>query len=364
MLLGRGPSGPRRSVLSSHEYDKETRGGGRSLGRRLARFLRRSSAVSVADEPSPRHSMVARSSVSAVSTNMDSVRASAGIGAVDPEICFAAADPRGFAVRTRRGVRAVNEDRYRVIDNLELYGRALLAVAPRHVSPFYADLLRARVLESFVVDGRAPALRVRHILRDRADVRADTQFFGVYDGHGGARASSLLALLLPLHLLAAPEFSSDLAAACQSASLALDAEIRTREAAGQCEGGATALTLLLRGRTALLSNTGDCRAVLVAKGGDRAVGTQLTTDHKATNADEKERVERAGGLILYVKGVARVDGRLAVTRAFGDAELRPHVIADPEVTTLELQRGDEYIVLASDGLWDAMTSDQVAAAIR
>ncbi|KAL4160178.1 hypothetical protein PRNP1_000749 [Phytophthora ramorum] len=354
--------GHRRSVIGSEEFAKAERSS--FFGRHLARFLtRRSSAVSVAAEHSGRSSSLSptRGTVSATSLHTSSRAEVAAIGAVDPEIAFN--KPNSFAVCTRNGARLGNEDRFRAIDNLDLYGRGLLDVAPRAIAPCFADLLQGKVLENFVVGGRAPALKVRNLLKyARAD--EDTQFFGVYDGHGGARASSLLALLFPLYMLAAPEYMSDLTAACRSASLAINDEILKRERDGHCEGGATAVTLLIRGSRAVLSNTGDCRAIMVSKRDNVAQVTQLTTDHKASNDQEKQRIEEQGGMVLYVKGVARVNGRLAVTRAFGDAELSQVVIADPEVTVHELHREDEYIVMASDGLWDVLSNEQVASCIR
>ncbi|GMF12562.1 unnamed protein product [Phytophthora lilii] len=146
--------------------------------------------------------------------------------------------------------------------------------------------------------------------------------------------------------------------------MAINEEILKREKDGHCEGGATAVTLLIRGNKAVLSNTGDCRAIMVAKRDKVPQVTQLTTDHKASNDQEKQRIEEHGGMVLYVKGVARVNGRLAVARAFGDAELSQLVIADPEVTVHELHKEDEFIVMASDGLWDVMTNEQVASCIR
>ncbi|KAF1780121.1 Protein phosphatase 2C family [Phytophthora cactorum] len=302
-------------------------------------------------------------SASATILRRTSAQTEAAIGAVDPEIAFNVHKPNCFGVCTRNGARLGNEDRFRAIDNLDLYGRGLLEVVPRLMSPFFGDLLKGRVLENFVVEGRAPALKIRNLLK-HGRASEDTQFFGVYDGHGGARASSLLALLFPVYILAAPEYKSDLATACHSASMAINDEILKREKDGHCEGGATAVTLLIRGNTFVLSNTGDCRAIMVAKRDKVAQVTQLTTDHKASNDQEKQRIEEHGGLVLYVKGVARVNGRLAVARAFGDAELSQLVIADPEVTVHELHREDEYIVMASDGLWDVLTNEQVASCIR
>lgn len=361
MLLGRNPEGPRRSVTGSEDFAKSQRLS--FFGRQLARLLRRSSAVS-AEQPSHVPAQSTRGTASAASLHGAAGRTEAtAIGAVDPEISFSLHKPQRFAVCTQNGARLGNEDRFRAIDNLDLYGRGLLEVAPRVVSPFFGDLLKGRVLENFVVEGRAPALKVRHLLK-HGRASEDTQFFGVYDGHGGARASSLLALLFPVYILAAPEYMSDLAAACHSASMAINEEILKREQDGHCEGGATAVTLLIRGNTAVLSNTGDCRAIMVAKRDKVAQVAQLTTDHKASNDQEKQRIEENGGMVLYVKGVARVNGRLAVARAFGDSELSQLVIADPEVTVHDLHQEDEYIIMASDGLWDVLTNEQVSSCIR
>ncbi|POM68828.1 Protein phosphatase 2C [Phytophthora palmivora] len=356
MLLGRSPTGPRRSVIGSEEFTKSERSS--FFGRQLARLLRRSSAVSVAVEQ-PSHALNSRGGA-ASTPSLHRAASLAAIGAVDPEIAFNS--PQRFAVCTRNGARLGNEDRFRAIDNLDLYGRGLLEVAPASLPPFFTDLLQGRVLENFVVEGRAPALKIRNLLKhERSE---DTQFYGVYDGHGGARASSLLALLFPVYILAAPEYCNDLAAACHSASMAINEEILKREKDGHCEGGATAVTLLIRDNKAVLSNTGDCRAIMVAKRDKVAQVTQLTTDHKASNDQEKQRIEEHGGMVLYVKGVARVNGRLAVARAFGDSELSQLVIADPEVTVHDLHREDEFIVMASDGLWDVLTNEQVASCIR
>ena len=47
----------------------------------------------------------------------------------------------------------------------------------------------------------------------------------------------------------------------------------------------------------------------------------LTTDHKASNEDEKKRVTDAGGLVVWFAGGWRVNGTLAVSRSIGDEPL-------------------------------------------
>ena len=57
-------------------------------------------------------------------------------------------------------------------------------------------------------------------------------------------------------------------------------------------------------------------------------------------------------------------GRLGVSRAFGDKSLKPLVIADPDVQTLTLEDGDDFVVLACDGLWDVAGIDTVAELVH
>lgn len=49
--------------------------------------------------------------------------------------------------------------------------------------------------------------------------------------------------------------------------------------------------------------------------------------------------------------VARVNGQLAVSRAFGDKNLKSHLRSDPDVTTIDVDGDTDLLILASDGLW-------------
>ena len=53
-------------------------------------------------------------------------------------------------------------------------------------------------------------------------------------------------------------------------------------------------------------------------------------------------------------------GVLAVSRSFGDVSLKPYITAEPEVMEKEIAPDDLYLVLASDGLWDVMSNEDVA----
>jgi len=86
----------------------------------------------------------------------------------------------------------------------------------------------------------------------------------------------------------------------------------------------------------------------------------------SNQADERARIEAAGGTVVRF-GVWRVSGILAMSRALGDYTLKhsKYVIADPDIRTFELD-GDipEFIVLATDGLWDTFANDDVGKFIK
>ena len=118
-------------------------------------------------------------------------------------------------------------------------------------------------------------------------------------------------------------------------------------------------------RILVTANIGDSRAVLSRN----ASAINLTRDHKPNDPIEQQRIEELGGSIYWHghvdnddrpipgTGVYRVNGNLALSRAIGDRSERPAVTADPEISMLSLQpEMDEFIILATDGLWDVMSS--------
>ena len=101
-------------------------------------------------------------------------------------------------------------------------------------------------------------------------------------------------------------------------------------------------------------NTGDSRAVLCNKN-DKAV--PLSDDHKPSNPKEKKRIYKLGGTVYNDGGVERVE-YLSVSRSFGDMDAKPYVSHMPEISKYSLNKGDKFIILACDGLWDVMTNKQ------
>lgn len=122
--------------------------------------------------------------------------------------------------------------------------------------------------------------------------------------------------------------------------------------------GCTATVALITKTEIYVANSGDTRAVLSSKGKAK----DLSHDHKPDLPSEMRRVERAGG---YVEE-GRVNGVIAISRAIGDWEyknksLKPEdnmVSVVPEVIVEPIKPEHDFLLIACDGIWDCMTSQQ------
>ncbi|KAF8097098.1 hypothetical protein N665_0294s0004 [Sinapis alba] len=63
-------------------------------------------------------------------------------------------------------------------------------------------------------------------------------------------------------------------------------------------------------------------------------------------------------------GTWRVGGILAVSRSFGDRLLKEYVIADPEIQEEKIDDSLEFLILASDGLWDVFSNEEAVAVVK
>ncbi|KAL1567511.1 protein-serine/threonine phosphatase [Salvia divinorum] len=90
---------------------------------------------------------------------------------------------------------------------------------------------------------------------------------------------------------------------------------------------------------------------------------QVSVDHEALK--EKRMVESKGGFVSHKPGnVPRVDGQLAMTRAFGDGRLKAHITSRPDIAIEMIDEHTEFIILASDGVWHVMSNEEAVDCIR
>ncbi|GIL53788.1 hypothetical protein Vafri_9420 [Volvox africanus] len=184
-------------------------------------------------------------------------------------------------------------------------------------------------------------------------------FFGVYDGHSGQVVSRFLASSLHHYVEAYGMIATDVASALCQAFQTADAALA--EATLNCpDAGSTATVALLSANNIIAAHCGDSRA-LICRGGHVMA---LTEDHRPARVDERERVLKSGGQILWNEG-ERVMGILQTTRAFGDRDLKHFgVIAEPEVAILSRTPEDEFLILATDGVFNVLSNEEVADVAR
>ncbi|KAG1657713.1 hypothetical protein FOA52_002517 [Chlamydomonas sp. UWO 241] len=183
--------------------------------------------------------------------------------------------------------------------------------------------------------------------------------YGVFDGHGGAAVSTYLKHHMAEHVCTAlrgAASGSGEAAAMSLAFRAADAAV----SAGT-DGGSTAVVVLISKERIVCANCGDSRAVLSSTNGI----VELSIDHKPDLDSEEARISACGGRVVHTCSGARVMGMLAMTRAIGDRFLRPFgVIPEPDVKVQARGPGDEFLIIASDGLWDVISSVESVSIVR
>lgn len=176
--------------------------------------------------------------------------------------------------------------------------------------------------------------------------------FGIFDGHGGSRAAEYLTGHLFENLVNHPEFITNTKMAIRETFLKTDRDLMESEKDSARDDGSTASVAILLGNHLYVANVGDSRTIMLRAG--QAV--PLSDDHKPNRSDERKRIESSGGSIVMA-GTWRVEGILAMSRAFGNRLLKEYVIAEPEIQDMEINEEVLLLVLGSDGLWDIVDNE-------
>lgn len=183
-------------------------------------------------------------------------------------------------------------------------------------------------------------------------------FYGVFDGHGGKGAAQFVRDHLPRVIIEDSDFPLALEKVVTRSFMETDAAFaRSCTLETSLSSGTTALTAMIFGRSLLVANAGDCRAVLSRQG----CAIEMSKDHRPCCTKERMRIEALGGFIDddYLNGL------LGVTRALGDwhlegmkemSERGGPLSAEPELKLITLTKEEEFLIIGSDGIWDVFTS--------
>ncbi|KAF1814519.1 protein serine/threonine phosphatase 2C [Eremomyces bilateralis CBS 781.70] len=254
---------------------------------------------------------------------------------------------------------------------------------------------------------------------------SDWMFWGVFDGHSGWTTSAKLRETLISYVArelndtyTSPQKSGPaqypalptpeaIDAAIKKGFLRLDNEIVHKSVSKVLEAkskraAAELLAPALSGSCALLSFydsqskllrvacTGDSRAIIGRRGSNgKWTATPLSVDQTGGTPEEAARLRREHPGEPHVVSAGRVLGGLEPSRAFGDASYKwsletqkkmkqnyfgragnkllktpPYVTAEPVVTTTKVEPGKgDFVVMATDGLWEMLTNEEVVGLV-
>ncbi|KAK9688878.1 hypothetical protein RND81_09G017900 [Saponaria officinalis] len=183
--------------------------------------------------------------------------------------------------------------------------------------------------------------------------------FAIFDGHVSQKVPDYLRSNLFDNILKEPDFWNETEKAIRRAYHLTDDTI-LKKSAVLGKGGSTAVTaILINCEKLVVANLGDSRAVLCRNGEAK----QLSIDHEPDT--ERKDIEERGGFVTKFPGdVARVDGQLAVARAFGDKSIKEHLSSEPHVVVELIDDDAEFAILASDGIWHVMNNQEAVDCVK
>ncbi len=181
---------------------------------------------------------------------------------------------------------------------------------------------------------------------------AGWHFFAVLDGHGGDATARYAAQALPRKI------TEKLKSAAPAKALRMSFQDISAVIEPRTDDGATALAALVGHGQLHWANAGDCRLLLVTANGC----LQLTTDHRLDQPAERRRIENIGRAKILPPYLYVGSDGLMPTRSLGDRRFKPAgVVSTPEIGQRLRDENDRWLVAATDGVWDALSNQQVRA---
>ncbi|KAG0457594.1 hypothetical protein HPP92_022751 [Vanilla planifolia] len=217
-------------------------------------------------------------------------------------------------------------------------------------------------------------------------------FVGIYDGHGGPEASRYINDHLFQHLkrFASEQHSISVEVirkayqATEEGFFSLVAKqwpVKPQIAAvGSC-----CLVGIVCGGTLYVANVGDSRAVIgrLVKATGEVLAVQLSAEHNASIESVRQELQALhpedSQIVVLKHNVWRVKGLIQVSRSIGDVYLKkteynreplyakfrlrepfkkPILSSEPSISVHQLQPVDQFIIFASDGLWEHLSNQE------
>jgi len=190
-----------------------------------------------------------------------------------------------------------------------------------------------------------------HTIQLSMEKHTETAFFGIFDGHSGSSCSKFVSEILHKNIDNITQFTET-----DISNVVMDTDqqfLDSDQFKNKDDGSAGIFTIASydpnTGIYKLIhANIGDSRTVLAQKQSDSFTIVPCTFDHKPTNEEERKRIEEAGGFVQ----MSRVDGQLALSRAFGDRMLKTlhlppekrKVTSKPEIIINDATKDDFFVL--------------------
>ena len=200
-------------------------------------------------------------------------------------------------------------------------------------------------------------------------------FIGLCDGHGsyGHLISKYICNILPKKIKKISE--KEIVEAILSTNKSLIEESKI-----DCSlSGSTCNALMISKDKIISANVGNTRSVLARYENGQYNAINLTRDHKPTELDEMKRILNSNGRIkqytdprsgqptgperIWLNN-SEIPG-LSISRSLGDNLAHSiGVICEPEIKEIEFNGNEKFILVASDGIWKFIDSDESVKIIK
>ena len=209
----------------------------------------------------------------------------------------------------------------------------------------------------------------------------DYIYMSVCDGHGtnGHHVSNFIKTILPIYMSENLKHrniltdTEEIHQIIKETFIIANDKLVENQDIDSIFSGSTCVSVIYTPERLICPNIGDSRAVLARydPNNNKYIAIELTRDHKPTELDEKQRILENDGRIqpfvedgefvgperIWIKE-EEVPG-LAMTRSFGDrVAATVGVISEPEIKEMELNINDKFMIIASDGIWEFISSQE------
>ncbi|KAL3723690.1 hypothetical protein ACJRO7_035803 [Eucalyptus globulus] len=223
-------------------------------------------------------------------------------------------------------------------------------------------------------------------------------FIGVYDGHGGPETSRFINdhLFQNLKMFATEQQSMSVEVIRKAYQATEEGffSLVTKQwpmkpqiaAVGSC-----CLVGVICGGMLYIANLGDSRAVLgrAVKATGEVLAIQLSSEHNVCIESVRQEMHSLhpddSQIVVLKHNVWRVKGLIQVSRSIGDVYLKkaefnreplyakfrlrepfrkPILSSDPSISVHELQPHDQFVIFASDGLWEHLTNQDAVDMVQ